>query len=299
VDRMLSDSGFGVPGSGFRGSGNGFRGSGSGFRHPRSRFRVPASCVLIALCVVIGACSAGSADSPTADAPVVKLLREPIEVSAFTVTDVNGRVITSADLRGKVVIVNFWATWCPPCRAEIPDLIALQNKYRDQLVVLGISEDEGPIEAVHAFAAQYQMNYPIVMTTPELRKIFRGVVALPTTFVIDREGRIAKKHVGLLNAAVTELETQVLAGMNVNARIERVEDADRVRLENAAQATEIPGVDLTKLTPARRTEAIKAMNKDDCTCGCVLTLAECRINDPECAISLPLAQALAKKFADN
>jgi thiol-disulfide isomerase/thioredoxin len=255
--------------------------------------------VLIALCFVIGACSAGPADEPSADAPVVKLLKEPVPISAFTVTDLNGRTITSAGLRGKVVLVNFWATWCPPCRAEIPDLIALQNKYRDQLVVLGVSEDEGPIEAVHAFANQYQINYPIVMTTPELRKIFRGVSALPTTFVIDREGRIAQKHVGLLNAAVTELETQVLAGMNVNARIERVEDAGRVRLENAAQATEIPGVDLTKMTPARRTEAIKAMNADDCTCGCGLTLAECRINDPECDVSLPLAQALAKKFADN
>jgi thiol-disulfide isomerase/thioredoxin len=230
---------------------------------------------------------------------VVQLLREPVEVSPFSVTDLTGRTITSASLRGKVVIVNFWATWCPPCRAEIPDLVALQNKYRDQLVVLGISEDEGPIGGVQAFVAEHKINYPIVMVTPELKKIFRGVVALPTTFVIDREGKIAQKHVGLLNAAVTELETQVLAGLNVNARIERVEDADRMRLVNAAQATKIPGVDLTQLAPARRTAAIKAMNAEDCTCGCGLTLAECRINDPECPVSLPLAQALAKTFADN
>jgi thiol-disulfide isomerase/thioredoxin len=264
--------------------------------------RAWGSGFLIALSIVSGACSGGSegpADAPTADAPVVKLLRQPVEVPPFSVTDLTGRAITSASLRGKVVIVNFWATWCPPCRAEIPDLIALQNKYRDQLVVIGISEDEGPIGEVQAFVAEHKVNYPVVMTTPELRRIFRGVVALPTTFVIDREGKIAQKHVGLLNAAVTELETQVLAGMNVNARIERVEDADRARLENAAQATEIPGVDLTKLAPAKRTQAIKAMNADDCTCGCGLTLAECRINDPECPISLPLAQALAKKFADN
>jgi thiol-disulfide isomerase/thioredoxin len=257
---------------------------------------------LFATGIVIGACSAGPerpAGSPPADAPVVKLLRDPIDVPPFSVTDLNGRAISSADLRGKVVIVNFWATWCPPCREEIPDLIALQTKYRDQLVVLGISEDEGPIEDVRAFVAQHKVNYPVAMTTPALRKIFRGVVALPTTFIIDREGKIAQKHVGLLNAAVTELETQVLSGMNANVRIERVEDADRVRLENAAQATEIPGVDLTRLTPAKRTEAIKAMNANDCTCGCGLTLAECRINDPECGVSLPLAQELAKTFADN
>jgi thiol-disulfide isomerase/thioredoxin len=231
------------------------------------------------------------------DAPVVRLLKSPIEVAPFTVTDLKGRTISSTDLRGKVVIVNFWATWCPPCRAEIPDLIKLQDKYRDQVVVLGISEDEGPVDAVEAFVAEQKMNYPVALTTPALRKIFRGVTALPTTFVIDRDGRIAQKHVGLLNAQMTELETQVLSGAAVNARVERVEDTDRARLENAAQATEIPGVDLKGLTPAKRTEAIKAMNADDCTCGCGLTLAECRINDPDCPVSLPLAQALAKKFA--
>jgi thiol-disulfide isomerase/thioredoxin len=261
---------------------------------------------LFAIAVVTSACSSGparppdgpgAADAPTADSPVVQLLRDPVAIADFSLTDLNGRVVNSADLRGKVVLMNFWATWCPPCRAEIPDLIKLQEKYRDQLVVVGVSEDEGPIDPVRAFVAEQRMNYPVAMTTPELRKIFRGVTALPTTFVIDREGKIAQKHVGLLNAQTTELETQVLAGLNVNARIERVEDVERARLENAAQATEIPGVDLTKLTAAKRTEAIKAMNANDCTCGCGLTLAECRINDPTCSVSLPLAQELAKKYA--
>jgi thiol-disulfide isomerase/thioredoxin len=240
-----------------------------------------------------------AAAEPAADAPVVQLLRDPVELPAFSVTDLEGRTINSADLRGKVVLMNFWATWCPPCRAEIPDLIKLQQKYRDQLVIIGISEDEAPAETVKAFVADQKMNYPVAMTSAELRKVFRGVSALPTTFVIDKDGKLAQKHVGLLNAANTELETQVLAGLTANARIERVEDSDRVRLENAAQAKEIPGVDLTKMTPEKRTEAIKAMNAEDCTCGCGLTLAECRINDPECGVSLPLAQALAKKIANT
>jgi thiol-disulfide isomerase/thioredoxin len=291
--------------SAVKGSSGGCRASASWLRSWRLARRA-----LVAIAIVSSACSgaprppdgpdaATAADAPTANAPVVQLLREPVAIPAFSVTDLNGRVVNSADLRGKVVLMNFWATWCPPCRAEIPDLIKLQEKYRDQLVVVGVSEDEGPIDPVRAFVAEQRMNYPVAMTTPELRKIFRGVTALPTTFVIDREGKIAQKHVGLLNAQNTELETQVLAGLNVNARIERVEDTDRARLENAAQATEIPGVDLTKLTPAKRTEAIKAMNADDCTCGCGLTLAECRINDPTCSVSLPLAQALAKKYAAN
>ena len=234
---------------------------------------------------------------PGADAPVVKLLKNPAQVADFAVTALDGRRISSGDLRGKVVLVNFWATWCPPCRAEIPDLIRLQDKYRDHLVVVGISEDEGPVADVKAFVAEQKINYAIAMTTPELAKVFRGVSALPTTFVIDREGKLAQRHVGLLNAEQAELETQVLAGLNANVRIERVEDPARIRLENAAQATSIPGVDLTKLTPAKRTEAIKALNADDCTCGCGLTLAECRINDPDCSVSLPIARKIVDGIA--
>jgi thiol-disulfide isomerase/thioredoxin len=267
------------------------------------------SSALVVACVVslwTASCSknanapqGGEVPTPSADAPVVQLLREPASVTPFTVTDLEGRTISSESLRGKVVLVNFWATWCPPCRAEIPDLIRLQNKYQGRLVVLGISEDEVGVDEVKAFAAAQRMNYPIVMTTPELRKIFRGVLALPTTFVIDREGKVVQKHVGLLSGEDANLTAQVLLGLNVNARVERVEDADRIRLNKAAQAKEIPGVDLTTLTAEKRTAAIKALNADDCKCGCGLTLAECRINDPDCKISLPLAQAVVKKIAEG
>jgi thiol-disulfide isomerase/thioredoxin len=233
------------------------------------------------------------------DPAVVQLLKDPAPVGDFAVTDLEGRTISSADLRGKVVLVNFWATWCPPCRAEIPDLIKLQEKYRDKLIVVGISEDEIPPDEVKAFVAEQKMNYRVAMTTPALAKIFRGVSALPTTFVIDREGKLVQKHVGMLNAQQTELEAQVLTGLNQNARIERVDDPGRALLENAAQATSIPGVDLAKLTPAKRTEAIKALNADDCTCGCGLTLAACRINDPTCSVSLPLAQKMVEKIANT
>jgi cytochrome c biogenesis protein CcmG, thiol:disulfide interchange protein DsbE len=260
----------------------------------------------VLLLVIAAGCSKAprTAEAPASgasagDAPVVQLLKDPATVPPFTVTDVDGRSVSLASLKGKVVLVNFWATWCPPCRAEIPDLVKLQERYRDKLVILGISEDEIPPEQVKAFAANLKVNYIVAMTTPELKKIFRGVSALPTTFVIDREGKLVRKHVGLLSAPETELEAQVLAGVRTDARIERIEDEERVRLKNAAQATEIPGVDLTKMTPGRRTEAIKAMNAEDCTCGCALTLAECRINDPSCGVSLPLARKLAEKIAGS
>lgn len=238
-----------------------------------------------------------AADAPTETATLA-LLKEPMDVPGFTVTDLEGKTVSFADLRGKVVLVNFWATWCPPCRAEIPDLVALQEKYRDKLVVLGISEDEDATPAqVKAFGVEQKMNYPIVMKTPELAKIFKGVTALPTTFVIDPEGKIRQRHVGMLRAQTTELETQYLSGALKNVKVDLVEDETSAMLANAAQAKEIPGVDLTKMTPAQRTEAIKAMNSDNCTCGCELTIAACRINDPSCSVSLPLAQKLAERIA--
>lgn len=256
----------------------------------------------LALVALLAACSSGDPASSgardiTPQIGTIQLLNEPQKVGDFAVTDLDGKTITAGALRGKVVLVNFWATWCPPCRAEIPDLVDLQAKYKDDLVVVGISEDEAPIDTVRAFVAEHKVNYFIAMTTPELAKVFRGVSALPTTFVIDREGQIVARHVGQLNPVTTELETQFLAGLSRDITVERVDDPAKLRLENAAQAKEIPGVDLTKMSPAKRTEAIKAMNAEHCTCGCDLTIAECRINDPSCGISLPLAQALADKIA--
>ena len=143
-----------------------------------------------------------------------------------------------------------------------------------------MSQDEGSIEVVKRFAAEQHMNYPIVMMTPELEKAFPGIAALPTSFLLDREGRIVQRHVGMLNAMVTEQETRALAGLPVNASIEEVDRAQPAKLENA-QATQIPGVDLTKLSPERRTAALQKLNTEACTCGCDNTVAKCRIDDPE------------------
>src|SRR6476660_3761556 len=151
------------------------------------------------------AAAAAPVEPADAEQVTLRFFRNPAAAPAFVARDLDGRDISTASLRGKVVLLNFWATWCPPCRAEIPDLIALQEKYRDHLVVIGISEDEAPVETVKAFISERKVNYPIVMTTPALTKIFRGVAALPTTFVIDREGKLAQRHVGMLNAEDTEL----------------------------------------------------------------------------------------------
>jgi cytochrome c biogenesis protein CcmG/thiol:disulfide interchange protein DsbE len=236
-------------------------------------------------------------EPPPGEPMTLRFFRDPVAVPALTMHDLDGRAISSADWRGKVTIVNFWATWCPPCRAEIPDLIALQKKYGDRLQVIGISQDEGSPDAVRRFVAEHQMNYPVVMMTSEVEKVFPGVRALPTSFILDREVRVVQRHVGMLNATVTEHETRALAGLPVNASIEEIDRAQPARLENAAQAIEIPGIDLTQLSPERRTAALQKLNTDPCTCGCENTLAKCRIDDPTCAISLPLAKKVVEEIA--
>lgn len=237
---------------------------------------------------------------PAGQPLTLRFFKDPAPVADVSMRDLDGRTLSPAALRGKVVIVNFWATWCPPCRAEIPDLVALQARYADRLQVIGVSQDEGSVEVVRRFAAQQHMNYPIVMMTPELETGFPGIAALPTSFVVDRSGRVVQRHVGMLNAVVTEQEMRSLAGLPVNASIEQIDRAQPAKAQlGNAQATQIPGVDLAKLTPDRRTQALQKLNTDACTCGCENTVAKCRIDDPKCTTSLPLAQRIVQDIADQ
>jgi thiol-disulfide isomerase/thioredoxin len=246
------------------------------------------------------AVAARPADEPAPGAgETIKFFKNPAAIALPALPTLDGRTLTADSLRGKVVLVNFWATWCPPCREEIPDLIKLQDKYRDTLVVIGISQDSIPPDQVKAFATANGMNYPIVMDTEAIDNLFPAVSALPTSFFIDREGKLVKKHVGMLNAHYTELEARSLAGLPVKASVERVEEDDKVRLENAAQANKIPGIDLAKLTPDQKNAVLQQLNSDKCTCGCRLTVAQCRVDDPTCPVSLPQAKELVKKITKS
>jgi thiol-disulfide isomerase/thioredoxin len=243
--------------------------------------------------------AAAAPDTEGTDRVTLRFFRNPKPAPTFTVKDLDGRDITPASLRGKVVIVNFWATWCGPCRAEIPDLVALQEKYKDTLQVIGISEDEAGVDVVRRFAAEHRINYPVIMTTPEIEKMYPGISALPTSFILDRESRVVQKHVGMLTARTTEFETRHLAGLPVNAAIEEVDQSQglKLNLENGAQAMSIPGIDLASLPLAKRTEALQKLNGQPCTCGCDLTVARCRVDDPTCGVSLPLAREIVKQSA--
>ena len=128
---------------------------------------------------------------------------------AWKLKDLQGKEVSSADFKGKVVVIDFWATWCPPCRAEIPGYIALQKKYAEQgLVILGFSVDEAGPEAVKKFAVEQKMNYTILMANQGTAAAFGGIEGIPTTFLIDREGRVRNRKVGSMDAA--EYEARVV-----------------------------------------------------------------------------------------
>jgi len=247
------------------------------------------------------AAASGSPDIPvrfqSAEPVELRFLKNPSAAAPLTLRTIDGRTLSSNDLRGKVTMINFWATWCPPCRAEIPMLIELQERYRDHLAIIGVSEDEDALDEVKQFVRDHKINYPIVMSTPELQQAFPGVVSLPTTFVLDKDLRIMQKHIGLLSSAATEAEARALAGLPVQASIDYVEKDQPVGLANAAQAKEVPGVDLTKLTPQQRVKILVRLNEEACECGCGLTVAKCRIDDPACGVSLPLARRIVAEMS--
>lgn len=128
----------------------------------------------------------------------------------FSLADLNGRKLELADHKGKVVLLDFWATWCGPCRIEIPGLVRLQERYRDQgLVVIGISLDESP-EPVREFYREFGMNYAVAMGTDRVTELYGGILGLPTTFLIGRDGRIYSRHIGATDVSVFEGEVKEL-----------------------------------------------------------------------------------------
>jgi thiol-disulfide isomerase/thioredoxin len=115
----------------------------------------------------------------------------------WSAVDLDGNPVASSAFDGKVVLVGFWATWCPPCRREIPEFIDLQEKHgNDGLVVVGLSVDQKGPEAVKAFAEEMGINYPVLMADAALAQAFGGVRSIPTTFLIDRSGQIVARNVG-------------------------------------------------------------------------------------------------------
>ena len=118
----------------------------------------------------------------------------------FTLKDAEGKPVKLSDYRGKVVLLNFWATWCGPCKIEIPWFMEFEQQYKDKdFAVLGVSLDEDGWDAVKPYIASRKVNYRVVVGTEQVAQLYGEVDSLPTTFMIDREGRIAAVHIGLVS----------------------------------------------------------------------------------------------------
>src|SRR5665213_367460 len=129
----------------------------------------------------------------------------------FTLLDSNGAKVTLASLKGKVVLVNFWATWCGPCQVEIPWFIEFNKTYKARgLAVVGVSMDEDGWKSVKPYLATKKIDYPIVVGTEDVAKAYGGVDSLPSTFIIDRDGKIAFSHSGLVGKDTYETEIRSL-----------------------------------------------------------------------------------------
>jgi thiol-disulfide isomerase/thioredoxin len=230
---------------------------------------------------------------------VIHFARNPERMPPFLVNDLQGTMVSTADLHGKVVVLNFWATWCPPCREEIPEMIELSKRYKDKLQIIGVSMDDAPAREVAEFAMQVGINYPVVMGSGSIEAEYGGVPALPTSFIISPEGRVVQKHAGLYPIEVYDTEIRSLLGMPVKAKVETFQDVGQIFLKNAANATELPGVDLKGLTPAQKRAALKRMNSELCSCGCKYTIAQCRINDSACPTSKGLAAKIVREIVSG
>jgi thiol-disulfide isomerase/thioredoxin len=129
----------------------------------------------------------------------------------FKLKDMNGVDVKLDSFKGKVILLNFWATWCGPCKAEIPSLVELQEKYADDLVVLGFSVDDTP-EKMKPYSEEYKVNYPLLVGNgrEDVQNAFGPLLGIPVSVIIGRDGIIAKKHTGIATKEQFEREIQSL-----------------------------------------------------------------------------------------
>jgi peroxiredoxin len=175
---------------------------------------------------LLWSCSHTSASSSAGCTEPVRTLKNRRPAPEFTLKDAGGQSIKLSDYKGKVVLLNFWATWCGPCTLEIPWFEEFEQHYRSQgFEVLGVSMDEDGWDVIKPYIAEHKINYRVVLGNDSVGELYGGVDSLPTTFIIDREGRFAfPPHVGLAgkNEYLNEIETLLCVkgqGQSTSARL--------------------------------------------------------------------------------
>jgi thiol-disulfide isomerase/thioredoxin len=264
----------------------------------KGTFRPPKPLRLTLLACLLGAVALSLLSLESrAQLPVIRFVRDPDPAPDFKVKDLDGKELSLESAKGKVILLNFWATWCGPCRMEIPSLVRLQDRYKDQLQIIGMDVDDDDENVVREVVKSEGINYPVVLTTMQVRLAYGGIGALPTVFVINPQGRVVQKHVGLFNPALYETEVRALLNLPVAARVETFQDTGEIFLKHADRATMLPGVNTSGLTPEQRAAALHKFNAETCNCGCKFTIAQCRIYDPACKISMDRAAAIVKEVS--
>lgn len=171
------------------------------------------------LCVTVALFTGGChADGPVEEAKVKPAASRNL-APGFTLKDSNGQNVSLSDYKGKVVLLNFWATWCGPCKVEIPWFVDFEQRYKDRgFAALGVAMDDEGWEVVKPYIAENKVNYRILGGNDSVVQLYGGVDSLPTTFIIDAEGKIASTHIGLVSKSVYENEIeQLLSGRSAAA----------------------------------------------------------------------------------
>lgn len=165
--------------------------------------------VFVAALMGLAGCSSAPVEEPLEVS--IKPLAERQAAPRFALKDSNGATVSPADYKGKVLLLNFWATWCVPCKAEIPWFQEFDTSLKDKgFAVLGVSLDEEGWDVVKPYVAEKKVTYRMVIGSEEVSTLYGGIDSLPTTFIIDKDGKIAAIHTGLVSKATYQKEIEDL-----------------------------------------------------------------------------------------